>query len=129
MLIAITVLQAASAKDIVQGTAAGVLLQLVLGAPFLVAAPASYLRKAFELSRVFLHQWTVNLHFLPEVRVFGICIARGLSVAGSRPFGKVAASRFWSRFGLSSHHARQTIAHDACSCHQAGRRTRLHARC
>ena len=60
--------QGASAKDIVQGTAAGVLLQLVLGAPFLVAAPASYLRKAFELSRVFLHQWTVNLHFLPEVR-------------------------------------------------------------
>jgi hypothetical protein len=59
--------QAASVKDIVQGTAAGVLLQAVLGAPFLVAAPASYLRKAFELSRVFLHQWTVNLHFLPEV--------------------------------------------------------------
>jgi len=63
-------LQAASAKDIVQGTAAGVLLQLVLGAPFLVAAPASYLRKAFEMSRVFLHQWTVNLHFLPEVLKF-----------------------------------------------------------
>ena len=51
-----------------QGTAAGVLMQVVLGAPFLVAAPASYVRKAFELSRVFLHKWTVNLHFLPEVR-------------------------------------------------------------
>ncbi len=69
-----TSLQAASTKDIVQGTAAGVLLQLVLGAPFLVAAPASYLRKAFELSRVFLHQWTVNLHFLPEVLVWPIFV-------------------------------------------------------
>ena len=64
--------QAASAKDIMQGTAAGVLLQAVLGAPFLVAAPASYVRKAFELSRVFLHRWTVNLHFLPEVRLDGL---------------------------------------------------------
>ena len=74
--------QAASLKDIVQGTAAGVLLQLVLGAPFLVAAPASYLRKAFELSRVFLHKWTVNLHFLPEV-------PNGLLQRCTRSFGFV----------------------------------------
>jgi len=34
--------------------------QLILGAPFLVTFPVSYLRKAFELDRVFFYQWTVN---------------------------------------------------------------------
>ena len=40
--------------------------QLVLGAPFLLRHPASYLRKAFELDRQFFFKWTVNLKFLPE---------------------------------------------------------------
>lgn len=34
--------------------------QLILGAPFLLAHPISYLRKAFELDRVFFFKWTVN---------------------------------------------------------------------
>ena len=34
--------------------------QLVLGAPFLFTYPESYLRKAFELDRVFFFKWTVN---------------------------------------------------------------------
>jgi alpha-1,3-mannosyltransferase len=34
--------------------------QLLLGAPFLLTYPISYLRKAFELDRVFFYQWTVN---------------------------------------------------------------------
>lgn len=34
--------------------------QLVLGAPFLLRYPESYLRKAFELDRVFFYKWTVN---------------------------------------------------------------------
>jgi hypothetical protein len=34
--------------------------QLVLGAPFLLTYPESYLRKAFELDRVFFFKWTVN---------------------------------------------------------------------
>jgi len=34
--------------------------QLVLGAPFLLTYPESYLRKAFELDRVFFYKWTVN---------------------------------------------------------------------
>lgn len=34
--------------------------QLVLGAPFLLRFPLSYLRKAFELDRVFFYKWTVN---------------------------------------------------------------------
>jgi alpha-1,3-mannosyltransferase len=34
--------------------------QLALGYPFLSTFPMSYLRKAFELDRVFFYQWTVN---------------------------------------------------------------------
>ena len=34
--------------------------QLVLGSPFLMTFPVSYLRKAFELDRVFFFKWTVN---------------------------------------------------------------------
>lgn len=41
-------------------------LQLILGAPFLLRHPVSYLRKAFELDRQFFFKWTVNLKFLPE---------------------------------------------------------------
>lgn len=40
--------------------------QLILGAPFLLRHPASYLRKAFELDRQFFYKWTVNFKFLPE---------------------------------------------------------------
>lgn len=40
--------------------------QVVLGAPFLLRHPVSYLRKAFELDRQFFFKWTVNLKFLPE---------------------------------------------------------------
>jgi alpha-1,3-mannosyltransferase len=41
-------------------------LQVCLGAPFLLSHPVSYLTKAFELSRVFTYQWTVNFKFLTE---------------------------------------------------------------
>jgi len=41
-------------------------VQLVLGYPFLSTYPIPYLRKAFELDRVFFYKWTVNLKFLPE---------------------------------------------------------------
>jgi alpha-1,3-mannosyltransferase len=40
-------------------------LQALLGLPFLAVFPASYLARAFELTRVFFHTWTVNLKFLP----------------------------------------------------------------
>ncbi|KAK3858666.1 hypothetical protein Pcinc_035172 [Petrolisthes cinctipes] len=42
------------------------LLQLALGAPFLVANPLGYIRMSFDLGRVFLFKWTVNWRFLPE---------------------------------------------------------------
>mmetsp|Transcript_20017 Transcript_20017/g.56738 ORF Transcript_20017/g.56738 Transcript_20017/m.56738 type:complete len:433 (-) Transcript_20017:100-1398(-) len=38
--------------------------QVILGAPFLLRFPVSYLRKAFELDRKFTYKWTVNFKFL-----------------------------------------------------------------
>ena len=59
-------LQAAPWKDILLGSLAAVLLQLMLGLPFLLQHPHSYLSKAFEFSRIFLLKWSVNWAFLPE---------------------------------------------------------------
>jgi alpha-1,3-mannosyltransferase len=59
-------MQAADMQDIVQGACWGVALQMLLGAPFLLHNAGAYLSRAFELSRVFLHVWSVNLKFLPE---------------------------------------------------------------
>ena len=44
-------LQAATLKDLLEGVGLGVLLQLALGAPFLLHKPAAYLSRSFELSR------------------------------------------------------------------------------
>lgn len=42
------------------------IIQLALGAPFLLHAPINYISKSFEFSRVFFYKWTVNLKFLSE---------------------------------------------------------------
>jgi len=42
------------------------LVQVLLGLPFLTTYPVEYLSRAFEFSRVFKHEWTVNLKFLDE---------------------------------------------------------------
>ena len=46
--------------------AAAVLTQLAVGYEFLSAHPASYVQKAFEFSRVFIHHWSVNFKFVPN---------------------------------------------------------------
>ncbi|KAF9905920.1 dolichyl-P-Man:Man(5)GlcNAc(2)-PP-dolichol alpha-1,3-mannosyltransferase [Linnemannia zychae] len=43
-----------------------VLIQVLLSLPFTLHHPRSYLNKAFEFSRVFQYQWTVNWKFLDE---------------------------------------------------------------
>ena len=40
--------------------------QLVVGLPFLWGDAWAYLRGSFDIGRVFLHQWSVNLRFLPQ---------------------------------------------------------------
>lgn len=42
------------------------LVQVVVGAPFLLNNPVSYINGAFNFGRVFLYQWTVNWRMLPE---------------------------------------------------------------
>lgn len=42
-------------------------VQFLLAIPFLIADPVAYLMGAFDFGRVFLHQWTVNWRFLPEI--------------------------------------------------------------
>jgi alpha-1,3-mannosyltransferase len=58
-------IQASPAMTIPRLAICGV-TQLILGAPFLLRHPVSYLRKAFELDRQFFYKWTVNFKFLPE---------------------------------------------------------------
>lgn len=41
-------------------------IQLVLGAPFLAENPVGYIRRAFDLGRQFMYQWTVNWRCVPE---------------------------------------------------------------
>lgn len=39
-------------------------VQLIIGAPFLLTHPISYIKGSFDLGRVFEHKWTVNYRFL-----------------------------------------------------------------
>jgi alpha-1,3-mannosyltransferase len=41
-------------------------VQLLTAAPFLLESPQSYMDRAFEFSRTFFYQWTVNWRFIPE---------------------------------------------------------------
>lgn len=50
-------------KTILQLAICGV-LQLLLGAPFLITNPEAYLKGSFDFGRVFEHKWTVNYRFL-----------------------------------------------------------------
>uniref|UniRef100_A0A1D1YES7 dolichyl-P-Man:Man5GlcNAc2-PP-dolichol alpha-1,3-mannosyltransferase n=1 Tax=Anthurium amnicola TaxID=1678845 RepID=A0A1D1YES7_9ARAE len=42
------------------------LVQVVLGLPFLLSHPVSYISRAFNLGRVFIYFWSVNFKFVPE---------------------------------------------------------------
>ncbi|KAL5288377.1 ALG3 family protein [Megaselia abdita] len=50
-------------KTIIQLAICGV-IQLILGAPFLLTHPVEYLKGSFDFGRVFEHKWTVNYRFL-----------------------------------------------------------------
>jgi len=53
-------------------------VQVLIGLPFLIAAPKSYLWRSFELGRQFTFKWSVNWQFLPqslfEHRVFAFLL-------------------------------------------------------
>lgn len=51
-------------------------LQIFLGFPFLSTYPVEYIKRAFDLGRVFMFKWTVNFKFLPE----DVFVSKPLSV-------------------------------------------------
>jgi alpha-1,3-mannosyltransferase len=71
-------------------------LQAALGAPFLLGpAPRAYLARAFELDRVFFHNWTVNWAFIPRA----VFVSRGwaLALLGAHLAALLALAHFsWS---------------------------------
>ncbi|GKY93897.1 hypothetical protein MPSEU_000356600 [Mayamaea pseudoterrestris] len=69
--------------------------QLALGAPFLLAHPVSYLRKAFEFDRTFFYEWTVNWKFLPE-KVF-VSKRLSLLLLALHIIGLIAGAVAWVR--------------------------------
>lgn len=58
-----------------------VAIQLVLGLPFLLHAPANYLRLSFDFGRAFFYVWTVNLKVLDESTFLDPRLAKGLLAA------------------------------------------------
>ena len=73
--------QATTLQEVARAAALGVALQVALGAPFLASHPGAYVSRAFELSRAFLHTWSVNLKFLPEHVFLSPALATGLLAA------------------------------------------------
>ncbi|KAJ1958531.1 dolichyl-P-Man:Man(5)GlcNAc(2)-PP-dolichol alpha-1,3-mannosyltransferase [Linderina pennispora] len=58
-----------------------VIVQLLVAVPFLVQFPGEYLARAFELTRQFAFQWTVNWRFLGEETFRSSQWARALLIA------------------------------------------------
>jgi alpha-1,3-mannosyltransferase len=50
-------------KTILQLAVCGI-VQVIIGAPFLLTHPISYIKGSFDLGRIFEHKWTVNYRFL-----------------------------------------------------------------
>ena len=78
--------------------AAAVLAQLAVGYEFLSAHPASYVRRAFEFSRVFIHHWSVNFKFVPNETFVSPAFAAAL-LACHLTVLLALAHRRWHRHG------------------------------
>jgi len=64
--LAIVMLRSIGIYDSIINAIIFVLIQIILGIPFLYHAPKSYISKAFEFSRVFFYKWTVNWKIIDE---------------------------------------------------------------
>nr|GLL42591.1 dol-P-Man:Man(5)GlcNAc(2)-PP-Dol alpha-1,3-mannosyltransferase isoform X1 [Ipomoea trifida] len=51
---------------VISALAGAALVQILLGLPFILQHPVSYISRAFNLGRVFIHFWSVNFKFVPE---------------------------------------------------------------
>ena len=69
-------------------------LQVGLAAPFLATNFWGYVGRSFELGRVFMHKWTVNLKFLPEEIFVSKWLALGLLACHLGVLGMFLAYRW-----------------------------------
>ncbi|XP_077218532.1 asparagine-linked glycosylation 3 [Tasmannia lanceolata] len=60
-------LKGMSISGVLSALSCAALLQILLGLPFLLSHPIGYISRAFNLGRVFIHFWSVNFKFIPEV--------------------------------------------------------------
>lgn len=57
-----------------------VVIQVLIGLPFLLHNPSSYISKAFEFSRQFFYKWTVNWRMFSEQEFLSVEFSRILLV-------------------------------------------------
>ncbi|XP_054804254.1 dol-P-Man:Man(5)GlcNAc(2)-PP-Dol alpha-1,3-mannosyltransferase isoform X3 [Prosopis cineraria] len=69
-------LKAMDISGVLLALAGAALVQILLGLPFLASYPAAYISRAFNLSRVFIHFWSVNFKFMPEP----VFISKGFAI-------------------------------------------------
>ncbi|XP_062088198.1 dol-P-Man:Man(5)GlcNAc(2)-PP-Dol alpha-1,3-mannosyltransferase isoform X2 [Humulus lupulus] len=58
--------QAMDITGVISALAGAALVQILLALPFIISYPFSYISRAFNLGRVFIHFWSVNFKFVPE---------------------------------------------------------------
>ncbi|KAK4793356.1 hypothetical protein SAY86_023791 [Trapa natans] len=51
---------------VISALACAAIVQIVLGLPFMLSHPVAYISRAFNLGRIFIHFWSVNLKFVVE---------------------------------------------------------------
>ncbi|KAM5533260.1 hypothetical protein V8D89_013037 [Ganoderma adspersum] len=73
--------------------------QVVVGLPFLLEYPWSYLKYSYELGRVFLFKWTVNWRFLGEDLFLSSTWAKGLLAAHAGTLALFGLFRWCQRDG------------------------------
>lgn len=76
-----------------------VLVQAVLSLPFTLHDAEAYWTHAFDFSRAFLYQWTVNWKFVPETTFSSPLFARGLLAAHAALLGLFGLFK-WTQIGL-----------------------------
>ncbi|KAF4364480.1 dol-P-Man:Man(5)GlcNAc(2)-PP-Dol alpha-1,3-mannosyltransferase [Cannabis sativa] len=62
----ILMLKAMDITGVISALAGAALVQILLALPFIISYPFSYISRAFNLGRVFIHFWSVNFKFVPE---------------------------------------------------------------
>ncbi|CAD6190142.1 unnamed protein product [Caenorhabditis auriculariae] len=72
------------------------IVQLYVGLQFLAHDPISYIKRSFDLGRVFFFQWTVNWRFLPE-SLFLDPHFHGALLVGHVTFLAIFAWKMWFR--------------------------------